>query len=201
MDNSDGLAVTGAKGTTASKANSSANSGGKQLPSGAMLDPCMVNSAAVRNATVPGFGGFGTALGLSRAVSHTLFESLSKRMLRRLSAGLDGGATTQGGVTTIERTQLFGEMPWGSYGWMVFELPLPGKNVTAAAGRERKEVVLCHHAFGGSMVVVVPAKELVVTVLVNCLTLDRSVTKAVVTLVLAELGVEGRPDAMFDGVF
>eukprot|EP00516_Mucochytrium_quahogii_P000281 CAMPEP_0203744192 /NCGR_PEP_ID=MMETSP0098-20131031/353_1 /ASSEMBLY_ACC=CAM_ASM_000208 /TAXON_ID=96639 /ORGANISM=" , Strain NY0313808BC1" /LENGTH=942 /DNA_ID=CAMNT_0050631649 /DNA_START=240 /DNA_END=3068 /DNA_ORIENTATION=- len=147
------------------------------LPSGVLLDPCSVNSRAVRDCIVPSFSGFGTASAFTRFVENMVF-SLSEETLSRL-------CTT---VLTKETNQLFGTWNWG-YGFQVYKLEPSGVHA------------LVHHAFGGSLLVIVPSKKIVLTVLVNCLTLDRTFTREVVSLVLKELGLSSGGTELFGGMF
>jgi len=152
--------------------------GGIRLPSGALLDPCCPNSRPIRSATVPSFGGFSTAHGLAKVLHHALFKTASKGLLKQLATSKLSG----------ESSPLFGDWRW-SYGFQLYSLD-----------SSSKLDVLCHHAFGGSLVLVVPDKQVVLVVMVNCLTLDRSLTKEVATTVLTELGIAS-PSPLFGGMF
>jgi CubicO group peptidase (beta-lactamase class C family) len=152
-----------------------------QLPVGAVLDPCMGNSTAVRSGVVPSYGGFSSARGLARAVFHTLFEKLSPGAAARLAS------PEPGSPVKIQTSPLLGRCEW-ALGWQRYSLDgLP---------------VLVRHAFGGSLVLVVPERQLVLTVLVNCLTLDRAVVRDVVQLVARELMLPAATvHQLFGGVF
>jgi len=146
-----------------------------KLPAGAMLDPCCVNAAAFRARIVPSFGAFASARTLSHLLNATFIGKSD--LLQYVKT-----------AKTFETTSLFGEWHW-SFGFQVFEMP------------DTLATVIVHHAFGGSIVVMVPSMNIVIAVTVNCLTLDRSITKQIVTTLFRDLNVSQNADALFGGMF
>ncbi|GBG26407.1 Lateral signaling target protein 2-like [Hondaea fermentalgiana] len=152
---------------------------GVKLPNGALLDPCCVNASALRESSVPSFGAFGTARGLASVAASFFHKPASGKLVNRLSHG----------PLRTETSPLYGEMAW-SLGLQVFIMPDTGIRM------------LVHHAFGGSMLVLVPELKVCVSVLVNCLTLDRTVTRDILVLVCKELNITvGGVDQLFGGMF
>jgi len=154
---------------------------GVVLPPGVMIDPCCVNSMAVRKSTIPSFGGFGTAQALTELVHAFLFKRSSKILIRTLCKSPRRSGSSP----------LFGKMNF-TYGFQAHQFPDTGLHL------------LMMHGFGGNLIAVIPEKQIVVSVLVNCLTLDRSVARDILNLVLRDLKVSATPNPsqpLFDGMF
>lgn len=152
---------------------------GVKLPSGVMLDPCCVNSESLRKGIVPSFGGFATAKGAASLLDSFFSRVLSKPAAKKLLYS----------AVRSESNQLFGHMAW-SHGFQVCEMP------------DTRLTVLVMHAFGGSMIIAVPERRVTISIMVNCLTLDRATTREILALICKELNLTNAGvDQLFRGMF
>jgi hypothetical protein len=93
-------------------------------------------------------------------------------------------------VISIENNAMFGTREWG-LGFQIYTLI---GSVSSGAGVK----VLVHHSFGGNFLLVCPTLKITLVVAVNKLSLDRSATAVIVSMICKKLGL-GDSDVLFEG--
>ena len=123
------------------------------LPGRVIPDAAMVNDDTFRSLNNTSFGAFGNARALANVLDESLIK-LSETTWQNIAK-----------VYTVEDNTLFGKLSWG-LGFVV---------------HDTDPKILTHHSFGGSFVLVVPSKRIVLCILISHLTIERNLTKLVVT--------------------
>jgi hypothetical protein len=147
-------------------------------------DPGSLNRSWLRDMSVPGFNMFGSARTVCRIFDKTFCSSETTPLIS------PSRVDQIGAVYAAEETGLFGTQSWG-LGLQVYQLTKSKAPPTKVVG---------HHAFGGSFAFSVPAQKVSCVVLVNELSLDRSVARQTIELVCKKLDL-GNSDEMFRGMF
>lgn len=140
-----------------------------------LLDPCMFNTAKVRDACIPSANGHFSARALGKFYAALASDGIvdQTRVLARgrvaEMAAVQGQAPGRGGMPSVDWAR-------GVRKFCVF----------TADGKERDDV-FGHAGIGGALAFSDPTAELAVAITVNKLTIDGAVPKEIANLIYSEL--------------